>query len=309
MGIVSTAGAGDGQKVLGGNEKPTLASPALLSAGMITRRTSTPPVRKKSSRRGLRTSAGSETSSSSNAPATPTMSHATTTPIPVAANPKKATPENEAKAQDDQSSNKLGTNETGGLAPLSSRNHTSPVDPAMLPKPLNLGQGLHANHSTDSVASHKLRRQTKSRHLLNGEVVTNSPKSTEGFLASPDTLVDKQTPPVSGAEVTSNGDVSSSRMRSSHDEERKHSEGNNEEDEVRLLERILVRCCSCGYFLDLPHRLYKQMIMGFEGSLESKENVSRGGDKRVSCPWCRHAMDVRCCAGFVVALHLKERLH
>ena len=308
MGIVSTAGAGDGQKVLGGNEKPTLASLAALSAGLATRRTSTPPVRKKSSRRRLRTSAGSETSTSSNAPATPTMSHAATTPTS-AANRNKATFEGEVKTQKVQSPTKPVTDATEGLAPLPSRNHASPVDPAMLPKPLNLNQSPHANHSSDSVAPHKLRRQAKSRHLLNGEITANSPQSTESPLPSPaGTPVEKRTPPVSRAEVASNGGVSSPRMRSPQDQERKHR-GRSMEEEAKPLERILVRCCSCGYFHDLPHRLYEQMIMGFEGSLEAKEETSRGGDKRVSCPWCRHVMDVRCCAGYVAVLQLKERLH
>ena len=306
-GIASTAGAGDDQKVLGGNEESHLASPAALGAGVPTRRTSTPAVRKKSSRRMLRNSAGSEMSTLSNAPATPKMSHAATASTPPAPSGSTAMPESEVTTQDVQGSSKPDAKAAEGIAPLQSRNHTSPVDPAMLPMPLNLHQGLHANNSTDSVAPHKLRRQAKSQHLLNGEAPASSPRSTEGSPASPDIPAEEQTPPVPRAEVASSGGAPSPRM-SSQIEERNHR-GRSREKDATQLERILVRCCGCGNFHDLPHRLYERMIMGFEDSLEAKEDSSRGEDKHVNCPWCRHVMDVRCCAGYVTVLQLKERLH
>lgn len=309
MGIVNTVGAGDGQKVLGGNEKPRLASSAALGAGSAAQGTGTPPVRKKSSRRRLRDSAGSETSSSINAPATPTLSHAATAPTPAAANGSMAMPESEARTQKVQSLLQPDTDAAKGLAPLQSRNHVSPVDPTMLPRPLNLSHSQHASHSTDSIAPHKLRRQTKSQHQLNGEITADSPQGTEVSLASPaDTPAEKKTPPVSRSEVASNGGVSSPQLRSPRDEERKHR-GRGREEGAKQLEKILVRCCGCGYFHDLPHRIYERMIIGFEGSLEAKEDASRGEDKHEKCPWCRHGMDVRCCAGYVAVVQLKERLH
>lgn len=306
-GIASTVGAGDGQKALAGNEKPPLASPATLGAGVPTRRTSTPPVRKKSSRRLLRNSAGSEMSTSSNVPATPTMSHAVTTSTPEVASGGTARLESEVTSQNVQGSSKPDARAAEGIAPLQSRNHSSPVDMAMLPMPLNIHQSPHANNSTDSLAPHKLRRQAKSQHLLNGEAPANSPRSTEGPPASPAIPAEEQTPPVPRAEVASSGGAPSPKM-SSQVEERKHR-GRSREKDATQIERILVRCCGCGNFHDLPHRIYERMIMGFEGSLEAKEDTSRGEDKHVNCPWCRHVMDVRCCAGYVTVLQLKERLH
>ena len=141
----------------------------------------------------------------------------------------------------------------------------------MLPKPLNLSP--QSNESTDSGLPHKLRRQAKSHHLLSDDTASSHTHGSEGTATSPR---EKQSHPASEAEP---------------------------------LSKILVRCCGCGYFHDVPHTIYDRMTAELEEPLQGQDERSEQKEKHVRCPWCRHVLGVKCCAGYVALVQLKERLH
>ncbi|SPO02058.1 uncharacterized protein DNG_04731 [Cephalotrichum gorgonifer] len=131
---------GDGQKMLGGNERPALRVSPIPGAGLAIRNVATPPLAKKSSRRALRASFGPEANSPSpNSPATPTMS----TPLAAHAysptvNGRMVRPE-EAGARRFNPAIELDAEGTQVvLSPHRSISHTSPIEASMVPKPLNL---------------------------------------------------------------------------------------------------------------------------------------------------------------------------
>lgn len=57
--------------------------------------------------------------------------------------------------------------------------------------------------------------------------------------------------------------------------------------------KVFVECCSCRYYLDMPSKLYETM----------------SGSGGVACPWCKHEMSTKCCAGFAATVYVKERFH
>lgn len=73
--------------------------------------------------------------------------------------------------------------------------------------------------------------------------------------------------------------------------------------------KMLVRCCSCHYFHDMPSRLYEVMAKPENVVEDQTLGVSGVISSLVRCPWCEHGMSVRCCEGWVVEMWLRERLH
>ena len=74
--------------------------------------------------------------------------------------------------------------------------------------------------------------------------------------------------------------------------------------------KMFVECCSCKYYHDMPSKLYEAMVDPHT-ALSSTENVGFVGtiSMTVKCPWCKHEMSTRCCAGLVAMVYIKERLH
>src|SRR5690606_2876750 len=113
-----------------------------------------------------------------------------------------------------------------------------------------------------------------------------------------------QAPATSRVDVASNrGSTSPHTARPSLEE--KHQKANSKSSiETEPLSKILLRCCGCGYFHDVPNRIYDKIRAGLEESQEEKDKA-----KHVRCPWCRHVLGVECCTGHVAVVQLKERLH
>ncbi|KAF5017145.1 hypothetical protein F66182_10966 [Fusarium sp. NRRL 66182] len=60
--------------------------------------------------------------------------------------------------------------------------------------------------------------------------------------------------------------------------------------------KMFVECCACSRYHDMPSRLYETMS-------------SADGVVGVKCPWCKHEMSTKCCAGFAAMVYIKERFH
>ncbi|KAH7313584.1 hypothetical protein B0I35DRAFT_410563 [Stachybotrys elegans] len=73
--------------------------------------------------------------------------------------------------------------------------------------------------------------------------------------------------------------------------------------------KMFVECCSCRYYHDMPSRLYEAMVHP-DTVLDAKDSMFAGSlSMTVKCPWCRHEMSTKCCAGLAAMVHVKERLH
>ncbi|KIL84875.1 hypothetical protein FAVG1_11745 [Fusarium avenaceum] len=73
--------------------------------------------------------------------------------------------------------------------------------------------------------------------------------------------------------------------------------------------KMFVECCACSRYHDLPSRLYEAMSNP-DGVLSSGETDFAGSvTMTVKCPWCRHEMSTKCCAGFAAMVYIKERFH
>jgi hypothetical protein len=73
--------------------------------------------------------------------------------------------------------------------------------------------------------------------------------------------------------------------------------------------KVLVQCCSCKFFHDLPSRLYECMSHPDAFVEDRRLGVSGAISTTVNCPWCQHGMSTRCCPGYAAVVHLKQRLH
>lgn len=79
--------------------------------------------------------------------------------------------------------------------------------------------------------------------------------------------------------------------------------------EVEPLAKMLVLCCSCRYFHDMPSKLYGCMTKP-DDVVEDKElGVSGMISIAVKCPWCGHGMSTTCCEGYSAVVYLTERFH
>lgn len=74
--------------------------------------------------------------------------------------------------------------------------------------------------------------------------------------------------------------------------------------------KVFVECCLCKYYHDMPSKLYEAManpesVLGSTVDLGYMGKVSM----TVKCPWCKHEMSTKCCAGLAAMVYIKERLH
>ncbi|KAJ9132015.1 hypothetical protein NKR23_g11496 [Pleurostoma richardsiae] len=73
--------------------------------------------------------------------------------------------------------------------------------------------------------------------------------------------------------------------------------------------KVLVECCSCKFFQDMPSRVYECMARPDAVVEDSRLGVSGAITTCVRCPWCGHNMSTKCCAGYAAVVYLKEKLH
>ncbi|KAI6713570.1 hypothetical protein JHW43_003925 [Diplocarpon mali] len=73
--------------------------------------------------------------------------------------------------------------------------------------------------------------------------------------------------------------------------------------------KMLVVCCSCKYFHDMPSKVYACMVKPDDVVTDQDLGVSGIISTSVKCPWCGHGMRTTCCAGYAAVVYLSERLH
>ncbi|RGP75743.1 hypothetical protein FSPOR_541 [Fusarium sporotrichioides] len=73
--------------------------------------------------------------------------------------------------------------------------------------------------------------------------------------------------------------------------------------------KMFVECCACSRYHDMPSKLYEAMSNP-DGVLSAGSTDFAGSvSMTVKCPWCRHEMSTKCCAGFAAMVYVKERFH
>lgn len=74
--------------------------------------------------------------------------------------------------------------------------------------------------------------------------------------------------------------------------------------------KMFVECCGCKYYHDMPSKLYEVMANP-EGVVSPDQSMGFTGaiSMTVKCPWCKHEMSTKCCAGLAAMVYVKERLH
>ncbi|KND87320.1 hypothetical protein TOPH_08053 [Tolypocladium ophioglossoides CBS 100239] len=74
--------------------------------------------------------------------------------------------------------------------------------------------------------------------------------------------------------------------------------------------KVFVECCGCKFYHDLPSHLYEAMANP-EGVLKPRDTLGYAGavSMTVKCPWCKHEMSTKCCAGLAAMVYVTERLH
>ncbi|KAI1261374.1 hypothetical protein F5Y18DRAFT_202859 [Xylariaceae sp. FL1019] len=75
------------------------------------------------------------------------------------------------------------------------------------------------------------------------------------------------------------------------------------------LAKMLVECCNCHFFHDMPSRVYECMAKPDSVVEDKTLGVSAAITTTVRCPWCAHGMTTQCCAGYAAVVYLKEKLH
>ena len=98
-----------------------------------------------------------------------------------------------------------------------------------------------------------------------------------------------------------------SRMAPAHS---KSKSASNTRSDIEGIAKMFVECCGCKYFHDMPSKLYEVMahpegIVPLNDSMEFSGSLSM----TVKCPWCKHEMSTRCCAGLAAMVYVQERLH
>lgn len=73
--------------------------------------------------------------------------------------------------------------------------------------------------------------------------------------------------------------------------------------------KMLVECCSCKFFHDMPSRVYECMAKPDSVVEDRLLGVSAAITTMVKCPWCAHGMTTQCCSGYAAVVFLKEKLH
>lgn len=74
--------------------------------------------------------------------------------------------------------------------------------------------------------------------------------------------------------------------------------------------KMFVECCACKFYHDMPSKLYEAMAHP-EDVVPVADNTAFAGalSMTVKCPWCKHEMSTKCCAGLAAMVYVKERLH
>lgn len=75
------------------------------------------------------------------------------------------------------------------------------------------------------------------------------------------------------------------------------------------LAKMLVQCCNCQFFHDMPSRVYECMAKPDSIVEDKLLGVSAAITTTVKCPWCAHGMTTQCCAGYAAVVFLKEKMH
>ncbi|KAI2616062.1 hypothetical protein GGR54DRAFT_631895 [Hypoxylon sp. NC1633] len=75
------------------------------------------------------------------------------------------------------------------------------------------------------------------------------------------------------------------------------------------LAKMLVECCNCKFFHDMPSRVYECMAKPDSLVEDKMLGVSATITTMVKCPWCGHGMTTQCCSGYAAVVYLKEKLH
>lgn len=73
--------------------------------------------------------------------------------------------------------------------------------------------------------------------------------------------------------------------------------------------KVLVQCCNCQFFHDMPSAVYECMAKPDSIVEDKRLGVSAAISTTVKCPWCAHGMTTHCCAGYTAIVILKEKLH
>jgi hypothetical protein len=81
-------------------------------------------------------------------------------------------------------------------------------------------------------------------------------------------------------------------------------------DTSQPIAKVFVQCCGCKYYHDMPSKLYNAMVDP-SVVLSPKDRTEFAGaiSMTVKCPWCKHEMSKKCCAGMAAMVYIKERLH
>ncbi|KAI3324715.1 hypothetical protein HD806DRAFT_53535 [Xylariaceae sp. AK1471] len=106
---------------------------------------------------------------------------------------------------------------------------------------------------------------------------------------------------------------SSSRVLRPHYSQ-KHSSGSiksavSSGNRAEPLAKMLVECCNCHFFHDMPSRVYECMAKPDSVVEDKSLGVSAAITTTVRCPWCAHGMTTQCCSGYAAVVYLKEKLH
>ncbi|KAK4128896.1 hypothetical protein N657DRAFT_564271 [Parathielavia appendiculata] len=81
------------------------------------------------------------------------------------------------------------------------------------------------------------------------------------------------------------------------------------ETRMAPIAKMLVECCSCKFYHDMPSKIYECMAKP-DAVIEDKLlGISGAITTMVKCPWCQHNMSRNCCAGYAAVVYLKEKLH
>ncbi|XXH05974.1 hypothetical protein Hte_012418 [Hypoxylon texense] len=91
--------------------------------------------------------------------------------------------------------------------------------------------------------------------------------------------------------------------------EREHQGQGQGRSPAEPMAKMLVECCQCKFFHDMPSRVYQCMAKPDSVVEDKLLGVSATITTMVKCPWCAHGMSTQCCAGYAAVVYLKEKLH
>ncbi|KLU88156.1 hypothetical protein MAPG_07143, partial [Magnaporthiopsis poae ATCC 64411] len=73
--------------------------------------------------------------------------------------------------------------------------------------------------------------------------------------------------------------------------------------------KMLVVCCGCDFFQDMPSCVYECMANPDAVVEDRAIGISGAITTSVKCCWCGHNMSTSCCSGFTAIVHLTQKLH